>query len=1183
MQKSSKPNNTPHPTRRSVANGGEISPPGNSPLKPQLLTTPVEDGLDVRAKNGSRVAVTAKWEMHHHGSRHHSEARQHNPSATWRDVQTRTYLSESPLPVEVVPPKRSLMCAQSDGYSRPSVEPLRERSFNGCRSMPSDSLPHKGTDQQTHPPPLTKRESSTTMEEEEEEVEEKSRSPDPPSHTKRSRPRERRTAQHMKMHLCNDNKPILCECHRVSTVSEEEIANSPAHSSQRNMRNNKRQPHMVKSGCDAMEPPLLLCTEPECQILQGQEEPHASPMEGACTKKKDVSAMPPLPRDNVFLDSPAEPSAPCEPTSPGENKKTESKGWNNQQKQAATLPCIDSLQRLWQVGGCDTSSSINTPLDRHRQCTCRFTPEVSPALCRLVDERVVASLAQNIEKMMQYRRAQLHCLAKYLTEAISQVAWSKGVRYGDIRFFVFGSVATCTVLPDGDNDMTIDVCGLLNPTKVPGQVDSTAESGDRATASSCSSSSSAISSSQAATVACCELLSSVSEYLRQHNTSVYVDALVLAEVQVLKLVMEGSSYDITVSQLGGVDCVRFLHEMDMMIGCRHLLKRTLLLLKAWCCYEAHVLSGQGGYISSYAASVMLIAMMNTVEFLEDVELENMNDKEKEGQKNQDTEGEQLEWHQRGTIKEISPLQLLARFLKFFAYFDFEHYCVTVFGPLPCTSINGTSLDLSHLEVPAARKEKLNKVPETSDVNQKNDLELMVDVNVLGLTKEGQAALGHCIRRRAKPLVTVSGVKHMLQEEYVRRQRGREGQDELNPQADRASLCGNASEAERLRINRRGCVEEDENLLCTTCNTSSFPLRTMNVMDPLRWSASVCRGVCRNHLQRIRRAFKEGLTLFEMASAKLSDVSPPSLSPVSSGRSDVGFDSSASTYQTGESATDSVDVVAMGSSCLDPIKESILLDLFGQTLAMLQKHFPKYAWSNPHAQQMQCQQCTRPSVFCVPDARQVCGAQFVFERQDDAVSCRDDRDDGRSREPPLFEGACNSSLAAASMQQQQRQINPLACASSLAPPPLLVSTPSTSTHPDSPAQAANGVISGSWSVPGTHVNGDPSLTSVSIRHHLARGAPLVRTCIKGTGTLVGQRAPAATANALTATGGLLYSTEPVSISYYPGRSTTVTRVAKCKPSVKQAGMEKAPMNFAPSSTSTDTILPCSAAPQRYRGN
>lgn len=63
--------------------------------------------------------------------------------------------------------------------------------------------------------------------------------------------------------------------------------------------------------------------------------------------------------------------------------------------------------------------------------------------------------------------------------------------------------------------------------------------------------------------------------------------------------------------------MRFLHEMDRLIGHAHLLKRTLLLLKSWASYEAHILGGQGGYLSSYAVTIMLIALLNTVDFVED--------------------------------------------------------------------------------------------------------------------------------------------------------------------------------------------------------------------------------------------------------------------------------------------------------------------------------------------------------------------------------------------------------------------------------------------------------------------------------------------------------------------------------------------------------------------------------------
>jgi hypothetical protein len=72
----------------------------------------------------------------------------------------------------------------------------------------------------------------------------------------------------------------------------------------------------------------------------------------------------------------------------------------------------------------------------------------------------------------------------------------------------------------------------------------------------------------------------------------------------------------------------------------------------------------------------------------------------------------------------------------------------------------------------------------------------------------------------------------------------------------------------VQLDRAGCTSEDAGLMCPSCTTAVFPVRDMNVLDPLRWSSNMVRGVCRNHLQRIRCAFLEGVRLLDVASRQL---------------------------------------------------------------------------------------------------------------------------------------------------------------------------------------------------------------------------------------------------------------------------------------------------------------------------
>ncbi|KAG5508100.1 hypothetical protein GH5_07159 [Leishmania sp. Ghana 2012 LV757] len=621
----------------------------------------------------------------------------------------------------------------------------------------------------------------------------------------------------------------------------------------------------------------------------------------------------------------------------------------------------------------------------------QFTPEVSPRLCRLIEREVLTYLTPSLA-CLQRRRSQLETLAGYITAALRHAGRQAGHEYGDISYYIFGSVNMRTVLPDGDNDVTVEVDGLvarestLTPPTSPLQwLPSTSLSdGGGATSDSSAkpamlpvttdSSTGSIDGTMQLTtttdgcprlvapavlsIASGEVLSRVRDYLRSAKTPVFVDSLVMAEVRVLKLAMEGCNYDITIGQFGGVNCVRFLHEMDAVIGGQHILKRTLLLLKAWCCYEAHILGGQAGYIGSYAATVMLISMLNTVEFLEDLDAgqadsdgdgtaagavrttvtpesligaDSAAEEEEEqtlsqnptsscsavtestkrkaakgarvdevgerlqsattsptssnGDDDHDSAGQSrpLPFCAEGrdatcggtaSLRPLSPLKLFARFLKFYAYFDFDRYCVTAFGPLPLHKITSTPLDLSYLEVDAAHSKPLDGVAASNRA--------ATDLAFLGLTPEGEAAMGHLVRRRQQPLLTVSGVKHLLDEVNRSRRAERQARHEARQQEEQgppsqadgdaarnASEHGGPSASSPVQLNRAGCAAEDAGLMCPSCNTAVFPVRDMNVLDPLRWSSNMVRGVCRNHLQRIKRAFLEGLRLLNMASQELS--------------------------------------------------------------------------------------------------------------------------------------------------------------------------------------------------------------------------------------------------------------------------------------------------------------------------
>uniref|UniRef100_A0A6N2NDF6 PAP/OAS1 substrate-binding-related domain-containing protein n=1 Tax=Salix viminalis TaxID=40686 RepID=A0A6N2NDF6_SALVM len=109
-----------------------------------------------------------------------------------------------------------------------------------------------------------------------------------------------------------------------------------------------------------------------------------------------------------------------------------------------------------------------------------------------------------------------------------------------------------------------------------------------------------------------------------------------AEVKIIKCLVENIVVDISFNQLGGLCTLCFLEEVDNLINQNHLFKRSIILIKAWCYYESRILGAHHGLISTYALTEL------------------------------------------GSV--------LYRFLEFFSKFDWDNLCVSLWGPVPISSL-----------------------------------------------------------------------------------------------------------------------------------------------------------------------------------------------------------------------------------------------------------------------------------------------------------------------------------------------------------------------------------------------------------------------------------------------------------------------------------------------------------------
>ncbi|CAI0469912.1 unnamed protein product [Linum tenue] len=124
-----------------------------------------------------------------------------------------------------------------------------------------------------------------------------------------------------------------------------------------------------------------------------------------------------------------------------------------------------------------------------------------------------------------------------------------------------------------------------------------------------------------------------------------------AEVKLIKCLVENIVVDISFNQLGGLCTLCFLEEVDHMIKDDHLFKRSIILIKAWCYYESRILGAHHGLISTYALETLVLYIFHVF--------------------NKSFAG---------------PLEVLYRFLEFFSKFDWDNFCVSLWGPVPIGSL-----------------------------------------------------------------------------------------------------------------------------------------------------------------------------------------------------------------------------------------------------------------------------------------------------------------------------------------------------------------------------------------------------------------------------------------------------------------------------------------------------------------
>lgn len=136
-----------------------------------------------------------------------------------------------------------------------------------------------------------------------------------------------------------------------------------------------------------------------------------------------------------------------------------------------------------------------------------------------------------------------------------------------------------------------------------------------------------------------------------------------AEVKIVKTTINNIAIDISGNQIGSIYAQALIEKVDAFIAKKHLFKRSMILIKAWCQYEANrfaniplvggaVLGARDGRLSSWSLLIMGIWLFN---------------------------------HYGSEI--THPLQALLLFLRYYKDFDWINFALTAYGPVSIADLS----------------------------------------------------------------------------------------------------------------------------------------------------------------------------------------------------------------------------------------------------------------------------------------------------------------------------------------------------------------------------------------------------------------------------------------------------------------------------------------------------------------
>jgi hypothetical protein len=477
----------------------------------------------------------------------------------------------------------------------------------------------------------------------------------------------------------------------------------------------------------------------------------------------------------------------------------------------------------------------------------------------MVESAVMEMLTNELEPSFAELKHR-HEVVSYVVNSVYRQALSQVIPgLFDLRFCIFGSVQSRTCLPDGDNDVAVFVQIHKDDPRNKSLIDVHGQP----------------------TTTGADLIAKARDHIHSLHTNVTVDSLVFAEVRVLKLLFHGQSIDLTADMIGGYTAAAFVTEIDMRIGHRHVFRHTLVLLKAWALHEARILGSAGGYLSTYSLIVMLVAVFNDLDA-------------------------------KVNLADYSPLRIAHYFLDYYSAFKFDEQCVTIYGAVPATlEAITTFIDQLHTAFPAsvaqghqptattltpppsvlsgsASDSQFNASPPTTETASPNPtiaaaaangppatLNLGSSIDTLDNVPTGPSPVvtSPVMDQPSAALPSPSVVSPSSAQRLPAFHAAKIGQKAVTKCLDKYAGKPKAATADAVAAPLfTPSVASTQS--APVQHSVLFPVRHLNVMDPLKPHNNLSRGVSQAHLYRIGAAFAHGLETLNDALQRCASQSSP---------------------------------------------------------------------------------------------------------------------------------------------------------------------------------------------------------------------------------------------------------------------------------------------------------------------